>query len=350
MEFQMPRKIPTLKEISSITGVSSSIVSACLNGHEERRRIPGSTSDKVKKVAAELGYRPQAHAKLLRAGSRSGAIGLVQATGHRMNFLSHNCLRGMHEELLANDLPLISGTIPDDKLVSVESFPKILREWVADGLLINYLNRYPLEFIEILRKFRVPTIWMNVKHEVDCVHPDDFGGARTATESLLKLGHRRIAFLAFGNPSHYSYKDRLDGYLAALRSASSEPEIVSLGREGPKKLPSQNCIAAVRAWLSSRFDKPSAIITCYGEGDLVMAAALEMGIKVPEDLSIISFASVDADDPGILTSHMLIPFFELGRTSVRTLLEKMENPDSPIPAKTVPYPPLIMGTIAHPPL
>jgi len=337
----------TLKTIAEAMGVSEMTVSRAMRG---AGRMGLETRQRIIMKAKELGYRPQFHAKLLRSGERKGSVGLVQAIGHELNFLSHNCMRGIHEELLQHDLPLVSGVIPDELLVSPDGFPTILREWIADGLLINYLAYCPPEFIEILERFRVPTIWMNVKREFDCVHPDDFGGAQAATNALLSLGHRKIAFAIFNDSKHYSLEERSSGYLRAMRDASLPPEILRLGELGSHPLCAWRKKEAFAAWGASRRGKmPTAVVACYDDGEIIIEAARDLGLEVPEDLSVVSFAAVDKESSTTMCSYMQIPFYDLGRMAVRTLLEKMDRPEVSIKSRAVPYPPLVPGTVAASP-
>ena len=83
-------------------------------------------------------------------------------------------------------------------------------------------------------------MWVNAKFEVDCVYPDDYGAAKSATRQLIELGHRRIAFVHFINPLfgatfeesrprfHYSVEDRAFGYRDAMREAGLSPRVAHL--------------------------------------------------------------------------------------------------------------------------
>jgi len=331
----------SLKEISSLTGLSISTVSACLNGKAKELHINAQTCEKVLKIAAGLGYRPQAHARQLRAGGKANAIALIQPMGYGPRAFSVECLNGIHEELMQRDVPLVSGLVSDEMLMSSENMPRLLKEWLADGMLLNYIYRYPPELPRFLRSFKIPCVWMNANHEFDCVCPDDFNGAVLATESLLALGHKRVAFIAPSTSNHYSLKARTDGYMKVMREASLPACVSSYD-------PSNDRASFYLNWIASNTFRPSAIVTCYSEGDGVKMAALKLGIKVPEELSIISFLDSFRGHPDICVSYMRIPFYETGRSAVKLLLEKIANQGPPVPAQTIPYSAPNGATLAPP--
>ena len=69
--------------------------------------------------------------------------------------------------------------------------PKILRTLMADGLLINYTNHLPEHLVDIVSQQRLPAVWINTRRENSAVYPRNFEAARSLTNRLLELGHRR---------------------------------------------------------------------------------------------------------------------------------------------------------------
>jgi LacI family transcriptional regulator len=117
------------------------------------------------------------------------------------------------------------------------------------------------------------------------VESDNLSGARTATQHLLDLGHRRIGFVA-GRPDLRSAQLREQGYREALHGAGVEFD-VDLVRVG--RYQDELARAAVRDLLGAR-DRPTAVFAANDRSALgTVAIALELGLSVPGDLSVVGF-------------------------------------------------------------
>jgi len=113
----------------------------------------------------------------------------------------------------------------------------------------------------LVRQYRLPSIWVNVKRAEDAVHPDDLTAGRLATELLLSHGHRRVAFLDITDPwapelgRHYSLADRQRGYERAMRAAKAKPSVsglvakIRLGRDVGNE---DERVAVLSQWLGDR--------------------------------------------------------------------------------------------------
>jgi LacI family transcriptional regulator len=299
-------------------------VSQILNNKGHRYR--DQTCKKVMKAVRELGYRPNSYARAVRLG-KFNCIALVLSTEKYKSFLPGELLRGVHEGVAGADMHLTLTMLPDDKLTNQGFVPKILQQWMADGLLINYHVHVPAMMMELIRKNGIPSIWINTKFEHDCVYPDDFSASQKGTEKLLQLGHRNIAFADFGFPfgripEHYSGVDRFEGYAAAMRAAGLSPMEI----RGQEYVPLSERLAAARAALSKP-DRPTAVVTYSDTSALpVLHAATSLGIRVPQDLSILTFGEQLVDIGGVGITTMLIPWAAVGQSGSQMLLEKIANP------------------------
>lgn len=159
---------------------------------------------------------------------------------------------------------------------------------------------------------------------VDC---DNLRGGQLATEHLLELGHRRIATLT-GRPDLLSAKLREQGYRQALEAAGVpvDEQLIQPGGYDPE-------ISAVSARrLLTGPNRPTAI---FAANDLsaiaTVEAALELGLRVPEDLSVIGFDNIPEsalNSPPLTTVHQ--PIRQLGRQAVELLIQLIrgEQPES----------------------
>jgi len=317
----------TLKEIAMHTQLSQQAVSQVLNG---RGRIAPGTRDRVLRAAAELGYRPNGSAKAMRSGQFGGIALLLSSEKGRSHFLN-GLMEGIQSSLDQHDLHLAVAALADEKLTDPTYTPKILREWMADGLLVHYTNHVPAAMVDLIGRFKIPSIWLNTKADADCVYFDDLRGAQTATEHLLSLGHRDIAYVDYHNNSsdaelHHSVADRRNGYLQAMNAARLPVRLI--GEDRP--IAAGERAPLIREWLS-KSDRPTAVVTYSPWTALpLLYSAAQLGLVVPRDLSVVTFAEGIFQDAGVAVTSMLLPEFELGRVGVELLLEKIKDPATPL--------------------
>jgi DNA-binding LacI/PurR family transcriptional regulator len=262
---------------------------------------------------------------------RFGCVGLLTSTDPQRSNVQSEMQRGIHDELAAHDLHLMLVQAPDVSLTDETAVPRLLREWMVDGLLIGYNVFAPPQMAELITRHRIPSVWLNADQEFDCVRPDDENGIYQATRHLLQLGHRRIAYVSIARPIHYSVAARERGY----RKAMSEAGLLPLVHEEDLEISGREKHKIVRGWLSSP-GRPTAMLFYGGESAvLTFYAAQQMGLRVPEDLSLISTGEVRL--PCLYTSidTLLIPFYEIGREAARQLLRKIEKPLEVLPARSL---------------
>jgi len=322
----------TLKDISHAAGVSIPTVSLILNGKGDQYNV--NTRKRVLKTAKELGYRPNAGALAMRRG-RFNTIAILQTADYEKNQLPGPTLGGIRSTLEPKDMHVMLAALPDEKLTSKAYVPKILREWMTDGLLINYTHGFPERMIELIDEFRIPSIWINTKQKHDCAYPDDLAGGVMATEYLLALGHRDIAYMDVSHASdkleeaHYSARDRLAGYEQAMKAAGAKPRVI-LGDAGGS---SANRLPMLTALLG-RGDRPRAILA-YGHSISIAYAAARCGVRIPEELSFVSFDAKQRSDLGLPITTAEVPCMEVGCAAAKMLLDKIDRVDRKLPAKVL---------------
>jgi DNA-binding LacI/PurR family transcriptional regulator len=158
---------------------------------------------------------------------------------------------------------------------------------------------------------------------------DDISGGYQATRHLIDLGHRRIAFLSdyLVNPFNFvSMSFRFDGYRQALKDASI-PFRADYQSEG--ELGGQEAYDKAKALLSLP-DKPTAVFAASDTHAVgVLKAAHDLGIKVPEDLSVIGYDDIrDAEYLNLTTIRQHL--FDMGVKGAEMLLNALSGQmDSP---------------------
>jgi LacI family transcriptional regulator len=325
----------TLELIARKAGVSQSTVSRMLNGQIKGSwRRSAARMEQVRQLASELGYRVNASARATRTG-KSGCVAMVLSDEAvaRSN-LPGWVLRGINGVLSQHNYHLTLAHMSDADLSDPQTMPKVLREYMCDGVLINYHEAYPTALIDLVRQHRIPAVWINAKLDTDCAYPDDFAAGRDLTRHLLERGHRSIGYFDLGHsldqPTvHYSAIDRLKGYEAAMQAAGLSPHLLI----GQSDTASRD--ARIRAWLASE-NRPQAIIS-YGPPTQLMLIAAEMGIGIGRDLTVATFSDHRVDEFGTPLPTMIVPQGDLGRAAANMLMEKLKDPAEPLAAQAVPF-------------
>jgi len=265
------------------------------------------------------------------------------------SYLPSGLLTGLQEELLKQDMHRTFGQLPDETLSDSQYIPRMLREWAVDGFIVNYNKSIPQAMIDLIDRHKVPSVWINALDRPASVRPDDVSAGLQATKHLLELGHRRIAFLRFGNSDHYNTRHRASGYEQAMKAAGLGRQVIHSPDACLMVGPGDNRLEIARQVLTAT-DRPTVFVTYSpGEADALMLAAMSLGIRVPRDLSIITIADYFAGAGGIPITVMQIFQNAVGEEAVRMLLERIENPEVRIEPVLVPLKLLRGATTAEAP-
>ncbi|HPS53750.1 MAG TPA: LacI family DNA-binding transcriptional regulator [Phycisphaerae bacterium] len=327
-----------VSQIAKKAGVAVSSAYEILS-HPENSRYQEKTCKKVLEASRELDYRPHAAAKAIRTG-RFECITLLMSTAYTHSYLPNNLLYGIHDELDRRNIHLTINRLSDEMLTNEKYLPKILRYQMSDGLLINYTNYLPPQVESVIKQSCLPAVWINFKRDFCCVYPDSFLAGRQATEYLLKMGHRRIAFLdyLFNQAefvgAHFSINERCKGYETAMQEAGLSPRII---RPESGRIEPGEEIAYTQNWLRQP-DRPTAVIAYWVASALpVMQGVLAAGLSVPRDLSIVTFNSETFGgnllrESGLYINSMIEPEFEMGTQAALMMIKKIKKPSDEIPS------------------
>jgi DNA-binding LacI/PurR family transcriptional regulator len=338
---------PTIATLAEHLGLSRATVTHVLNGRGDQLRIRPETQHRVREAAAALGYRANASARAVRAG-RFGTIALIQSLWGQ--YLPPELLFGVTSALTDSDLRLVISQVPDAVMEDEAYLPHTLRELPVDGVLLNRHLTFSPAYLKYLQRLRIPAISLNVKQAHDAIHPDDRHGGRLATQTLLGLGHERVAFIDSEEPHnrHYSKTDRRLGYESAMGDAGRTPRVFLLPPLRRDDAGGDARIVAAKALLGTS-DRPTAIVAYeLAEAMASVHAAHQAGLRVPDDLSIVLFHS-RLDERYFLPFHTVSnQMTEVGSGAVAMLLQKIENPDLPLPTRAIPTA-LLDGRTCQPP-
>jgi DNA-binding LacI/PurR family transcriptional regulator len=325
----------TIREVAEHAGVSLRTAQNVINPNQ-RHLYAATTVARILAAADALGYRPNSYAKALMAG-RFGAIGLLMSTISPQSSLPSALLEGIDRGLAARNLHLTLARYADTDLTDPQRVPKLLRELLCDGLLVNYNAGVPTGLHDLLVAHRLPVVWVNSKRPQDSVHPDDYGGFAQLTRMLIEKGHRHIAYLdetwaisLANRHQHFSKPDRLAGVSDTCREAGVRCTVVCEIEPGAK-LPESHLLQLLRA-----VDRPTAWVSYAGEGDAVLMLAARAGI----DLTGVAILNCLGDGntprwPEL--SWLNVPEKSMGEAAVTMIEQAIAAPGKPLPSQVIPY-------------
>ena len=275
----------TIAEVAREAGVGIATVSRVVNGSGAVRE---DTRRRVLDAVRRLGYVPNAAARALSTG-RTQRVGVVAPFFTRASVTAR--LRGMADRLAAADHQLVIFDV-ERPAQRTACFAALAGGGTVDGVVSISFAPTAAE-LRLFAASGVPVVLVDQAHPaLPSVTSDDAAGGRMATEHLLGLGHRRIAFVGDLEDGYgfVSSRRRRDGYETALRDAGVEPDPVLVSSAHHGRGAAQD--AAQR--LLALDPPPTAIFAASDEQALgVLDAAAAAGIAVPDALSVVGFDDVE---------------------------------------------------------
>ena len=307
----------SIVEIAKAAGVSHSTVSRALRNSP---LVSAATGERIRRLAQEMGYVPSAIGRGLATQS-TRTIGLVVTT--IADPFVAEVVRGVEELAMDRGYGLFlcqSGAQPQREIAAVRA----LHENRVDGVIVTS-SRVGELYLPLLEQMKVPIVLINNERAgqyVGFVAIDDVRGGRLATEYLLSLGHRHIAYIS-GWPEARSSRDRLQGYGEALHrhGIAIHPGLVSAGNGRM-----DGGYEAMRHLLQA-CPCPTAVF-CYNDMTAIgaLSALREAGLGVPVAMSLVGFddiAMAAYAHPPLTTVAQ--PKYEMGQLAMRMLLNLLSN-------------------------
>ncbi|MDU0348295.1 LacI family DNA-binding transcriptional regulator [Actinomyces sp. MRS3W] len=314
------RKAVGIRDVAREAGVSVTTVSHILN-KVPYARASEETRERVRATADRLGYGPNRMARGLRI-QRSEMIGLL-SEGIATTPHAGRIILGAQEAAREAGLTVVLINTTQSASAVEHDADALLRQDV-DGVL--YATMYH-RVVEVPKRLAdVPTVLVDaeeVSGRVPWVVPDEASGARVAMQELLSYGHRRIAFLNNTDDVPATH-GRLAGYRESLEEAGiSFDDSIVVAR--PSETPGG--YEAAREALSFS-PRPTALF-CYNDRMAMGAyrAAAELGLRIPDDVSIIGFDNQEIVAEGLFPSltTVALPHYEMGRWAMDRLVAMLNN-------------------------
>lgn len=311
-----------LKDIAKKAGVSTTTVSRVLNNKRSNIPVSQTTKEKVKKIARELNYQPNANARaLVSKKTKIIALVLPEDIGSFFN----KVIEGIEEYLKENDYRLIlctTGYEPPEKVIE-----ELLRQNIVDGVLIGSSTRITNKdhFINIVKDNSFPTVFItNSWYDFPSVRVDSYRGAYQATKHMINKGRKKLAIITGPNLDEIvDSQERFKGFKDCLHDNNLElkDDYIIYGKYNYKK----GYDSAKK--LLSLDNPPDGIFISEDQMAMgAMRAAVELGVKIPEELSIIGFDNIDQAkylNPSLTTVSQ--PRIKMGKKAAEMLIKLIEN-------------------------
>lgn len=320
----------TMRQIAERADVSIGTVSHVIN---DTAKVREKLRQRVMDAIQSLGYQPSQLARGLRRNQTNIVVMIMPDI---TNPFFPAVVRGVEDVAYKHSLRLVLCNTDNDPGKET-SYLNELRSYrpagwlvipAADSEMTAQLRSTAASGTPVVCIDRQPPGW---KGDVVLVANED--GSHSATQHLLRMGHRQLAVIT--GPLHLTNAvDRLKGFKRALAEAKVpiEPEYIQEAQFNRQS----GYQAATR--LLRMLPRPTAIFAC---NDLmamgVLLAARELGLHCPEDVSIVGFDDLDFAEftaPALTSVHQ--PGYQLGTTAARLLLDRIEGSKEPAQKITLP--------------
>lgn len=307
----------TIRDVAKEAGVSIATVSKALNGVNVVK--PG-TKKKVEAAAQKLHYTPNLMGKQLKSG-RTKMIGFFTHTIAGPYFSS--LIEAVVQEAEKYDYGVNVIISADRQVLTSNILGNVVDGFIGFEQLINEND------LDAIRKEKLKAVFIDRKIHDESVSSmvfNSFESGKIATEHLLSLGHKKIAFLV-GYEGIYDSDERYAGYRSALKAAQIEmaPEWKLTGY-----FEEQASYDATKNFIQ-KYENTALLPTAFIAGNDLSAlgtvkAIQDIGYYVPQDFSVVGFDDIELlkyFKPSITTVRN--PIIEQGRASVRHLMALIEE-------------------------
>lgn len=310
----------TLGDVAKAVGLSSAAVSMALRGSPG---VSEETRERVAKAAERLGYVYDRGAALLRTG-KSNTVGIV--VGTLSNGFFGELVSGVDEVIgEANKISFLINT--RESLERQKTLLTRMREQSVDGLILCAAPGTPPAILKTMRDWNIPVVQMlrSVSpSKGDFVSADYQSGIEAACAHLIRLGHRRFAFIG-GNLDHSATRQRLLGFKAAMERAGLSAETIIR-----TPTDSRGGRAGMEEFLQCT-PRPTAAI-CFNDRVALgaMAGIRAAGLTPGKDIAVTGFDNLEADAQAYPALTTVESFGrEIGREAGKLLLRRIATPTMP---------------------
>jgi LacI family transcriptional regulator len=313
-----------LTDVARLAKVSLATASRALNQPEIVRP---AVRERVQKAVLRLAYAPDRAAKALSSG-KSRIIGAVVPT--LGNAIFADGVEALQERLSERGYTLLLSNSQYDSGKELQQIRALLEHGV-DGLVLVG-DTFAPEVLPLIRRRGIPFLTTYVcasRHDIPAIGIDNSHATQEATRYLLDLGHREFAIISNTALPNDRSRARLDGVLLALAERR-----IDLASECVVEV-TQPTIANGRRAFANLLSANSKLTAIICTTDILAVGALaearHLGVRVPEDVSVVGFDDVEIAaqvDPPLTTLN--VPAVEIGRLAADSLVSAIEGGSIPM--------------------
>jgi len=280
--MQKKKRTVTIQDVAKTAGVSVSTVSRVLNAKVD---VASETQDRILSVIDDLGYTTNLAARSMRS-QKKNLVGLI------MPDIAYpfaiEVMKGVNRAIAESEFDLLVYTTGDvrksGRASHEQKYVSLLTNSISDGVIIvapvagDFNIDAPIVSIDPLAS----------NPNYPSVHATNYQGAVEAMEYLLGLGHKRIGYIS-GRAELESSNRRLMGYRASLEKAGIpiDEKLIASG-----DYTTATGVSGAQQFLALE-NSPTAIFASNDQMAMgVFQVAQELGIRIPDDLSVIGFDNI----------------------------------------------------------
>lgn len=319
----------TIKELSEISGYSTATISRVI---ANKGNVKESTRKEIEKILWEYNYRTNIM-QLRETAVNSHTIMVI--IGDISNWYYMEIFRILSRIARENDfLTVISYTGNDVEME--ETYLKVaINEKYAGVIFMNVCGGDRIQ--KLLKENNFPAAFLNrgIRHSYfNTVVNDNYQGGYQATEYLIKCGHRRIGHLA-GSSFSYTAMERARGYEDAMKQYHLAVTKNSIYRGN---IDWESGYEFGKTLIKKGLDFTAVFVSSYQMTEGLMDCLTEYGVRIPEELSLISFDETPSMKRGHITSICVEPE-KMGRTAMELLIGQINDREAE--AKRIQFEPVL---------
>src|ERR1700752_5010792 len=308
--MQKKKRTVTIQDVAKTAGVSVSTVSRVLNSKVD---VASETQDRILSVIDDLGYTTNLAARSMRS-QKKNLVGLI------MPDIAYpfaiEVMKGVNRAIAESEFDLLVYTTGDvrksGRASHEQKYVSLLTNSISDGVII---------VAPVAGEFKIDAPIVSIdplasNPNYPAVHATNYQGALDAMDYLIGLGHKRIGFIS-GRAELESSNRRLKGYREALEKAGIPIDEKLIA---PGDYTTATGLSGARELLALD-NHPSAIFASNDQMAMgVFQVAEELGILIPDDLSVIGFDNItESKYMGLPTIDQFIS--EMGYVATQMLIK-----------------------------
>jgi len=300
------------------------------NALADKRHVNDETREQIKKVAAELGYRPSTLARALRS-RRSSTIGVL--VSDISNPSTPEFVRGIDDVAVREGFTILLCNTDDEEARQIDLMSTLLDRQVDGMILISQYADSPE--VRALLEGKTPFVLLqrrSHRYRDDYVGSDNHAGTQAILDYLHGLGHRRIGFVS-GPSVSSTANERLDAFEAGIVRLGCDTDPNLIVRSDYTREAGYEAMHV----LAGLDDLPTAVIASNDVNALgIQDAAAALGLRIPADLSLVGCDDIElAGLKRIDLTTLRLPKRDMGAAAAELLLRRIVSPRPGAPREVI---------------